>query len=135
MYVAIAESRLLTAARAELGQLSSEKIQVEPEMDGLYLYNAEEVILEGMLFYLQDTDLQSAYPGIQEPILVDNVTITTGGPSDIPAWKITLRDTKRTTFSGVISSVVAAVAKGRQDLDAAKMSIERQIRQIINETS
>jgi len=135
MYVSIAASRLLAAAEAEVGQLASEKIQVEPEMDGLYLYNAEEVILEGMLFYLQDTDLQSAYPGIQEAVLVDNVTITTGGPSDIPTWKVTLRDTKRTTFSSIVTGAVRAIAQSKQALGLTKMSLERQIRQIINETS
>ena len=135
MYVAIAESRLLEAAETELGQLASEQIQVEPEMDGLYLYRAGEVILEGMLFYLQDTDLQSAYPGILEGVLVDNVTITTGGPSEIPTWKVTLRDTKRTTFSSIVTGAVRAIAQSKQALGITKMSLERQIRQIINETT
>lgn len=135
MYVSIAESRLLAAAETEVGALASEQIQIEPEMDGLYLYAAEEVILEGMLFYLQDTDLQAAYPGIQEAVLVDNVTITTGGPSGIPTWKVTLRDTKRTTFSSIVTGAVRAIAQSKQALGLTKMSLERQIRQIINETS
>lgn len=131
MYVSIAEARLLAAAQKKLSELSNEEMQIELEIDNLYVKrNMASIIKECEYFSLVETDL---FDGDAPDCLIDSITITEGGASNIPVYKLSLRNKKKTTFNMVIKAAAGAEKNNRSAIIVNKTYAEKMIRRILNE--
>lgn len=126
MYITAAAERLKTAALAQLDLYKKEVWQFNPVIDDKFMLNQGMVIIPGELMYILDADIvEGDTPEVSElgayvyfnasdgyfytvngerilldgagylaTSVVDSVTIDEGAV--IPAWKVTLRDRKKT---------------------------------------
>lgn len=111
-YIGMAETKLLTAATALLNDISVPKPFYEPEIDGKYVYENNRVLLEGMYMRLEDVDMISG----DEYVLIDTLVINEG-ESNIPTYKVTLREQKRVEYSNSQStsaSQLTSLASGTE---------------------
>lgn len=115
MYVAVASSRLLSAAQKLLSDISVEQPFYAPQIDAKIVYNESRILREGMWMHIQpasgETDpLESSDPAdLQEQlglflvssdtsrtdayVLIDSIIIDENG-SNIPTYEVTLRERK-----------------------------------------
>jgi len=95
IYVRMAETKLLQAARELLADTATERWQYLPEIDAKFMVESLRIIAAGQNMTIQDADVIGDSP---VAILVDSLTINEG-ESNIPTYKVTLRDRKRKTWT------------------------------------
>ena len=95
IYVQMAEIKLLQAARELLADTATERWQYTPEIDAKFMVENSRTITAGQNMTLQDADVIGNSP---VSVLVDSLTINEG-ESNIPTYKVTLRDRKRKTWT------------------------------------
>ena len=94
MYIAIAEKRLLAAAQELLADTAREQWQYTPDIDAKFMVESGRTILPAHNITLED----DIVPSGAVSMLVDSVTITESD-SEIPTYKVTLRNRKKKSYS------------------------------------
>ena len=93
-YVSVAEKRLLLTARELLADTAKELWQYNPEIDAKFMANSARSIMPGDIIAIADSDIVDGDGNLN----VDSVTINEG-ESNIPTYKVTIRDKKKKSYS------------------------------------
>ena len=127
-YVEMASVRMHSKALALLAQLSSPKYTYEPEIDAKVMQesldaSAEIILCEGLYMPVMDADIIPE-SGNTDFVLIDTLTIDEG-ESNIPIYKVTLRDEKRSSFLQTLSRQTNKTAEKMraEDIDSNRVGM------------
>lgn len=111
LYIYTASQRLLEMGNRLLADLSRIMPFYEPEIDAKVMATSGRTLLEGRYMMLTDSDIVEDSDSTDnvdytDYILIDTLTINEG-ESNIPTYKVTLRERKKISFTQAISNATA----------------------------
>lgn len=119
LYVAVAEDTLLSEGKKLLERASKYQYNFEPSIDSIVMAQSERVLREGMYMEIQDEDIISS--GV-EYMLIDSLNIYED-ESNIPTYKVTLREKKKVTYKGTPSATAQTSTKSAQDISEESINL------------
>ena len=126
-YIALAEDRLYEAGQKMLADYTRVSAFYEPTIDSIRIKEGGEILRAGMYMQVYDEDIIDTADN-RDYVLIDSLTIDE--KSALPAYKITLREQKRSSrsFSALEDMIVDAKEETRELVKKERQYTERRFK-------
>ena len=128
-YISLAEDRLYAAAEKMLSDYTRVSAFYEPNIDAIKAFNSGLKISAGMYMKVQDADIIDTEDKT-DYVLIDSLSIDEKG--DIPSYRVTLQDLKRSSrsFGSLEEMIDETKDKTRKELDKQRKYTQRTFAQV-----
>lgn len=126
-YIALAEDKLLKAGEKMLADYTRVSAFYEPSINAIKIKDANKLLCAGMFMQVHDEDIIDT-PNNKDYVLIDTLTIDE--KSDLPIYKVTLREQKRSsrTYSALEDMIEDAKEVSREDIRRERQYTDRRFR-------
>ena len=126
-YIALAEDRLLKAGEKMLADYTRVSAFYDPSIDAIKIKAGGKLLQAGMFMQVYDEDIIDTADN-KDYVLIDTLTIDE--KIDLPIYKVTLREQKRSarTYSALEDMIEDAKEVSRQDIRRERQYTERRFR-------
>lgn len=112
-YIALAEDDLLEAGRKLLKDYTKDSVFYEPSINAIKIKDGGRPLYAGMFMQIKDEDIIDTEDNV-DYILIDTLTIDE--KSELPQYKVTLRDQKRSSRSySALEDMIEDVKEGAKE--------------------
>lgn len=126
-YITLAERRLLDAGRKMLADYTRVSAFYEPSVDAIKIKEGGKLLQAGMFMQVYDEDIIDTADK-KDYVLIDTLTIDE--KSDLPIYRVTLREQKRSarTYSALEDMIEDARESSKQEISRVKQYTDRRFR-------
>lgn len=126
-YIAIAEDRLLEAGEKMLSDYTRVSAFYEPSVDAIKIKAGGKLLQAGMFMEVHDEDIIDTADN-KDYVLIDTLTIDE--KSNLPVYRVTLREQKRSarTYSALEDMIEDAKEINKQEINRARQYTDRRFR-------
>lgn len=126
-YISLAEERLLAAGQKMLADYTRVSAFYEPGIDAIEIHEGAKVLRAGMYMQVYDKDIIDTESNT-DYVLIDSITIDE--KSELPTYRVTLREQKRAArnFSALEDMIEDAKESAKNETDRARQYTDRRFR-------
>lgn len=126
-YISLAEDRLFAAGQKMLADYTRVSAFYEPGIDAIEIHEGAKVLRAGMYMQVYDKDIIDTESNT-DYVLIDSITIDE--KSELPTYRVTLREQKRAarSFSALEDMIEDAKESAKKETDRARQYTDRRFR-------